>query len=160
MELTCDVGTGNKWKYELASVVARNYCCKVYYKGSERIIFYGYKSDIIIARRMFSYLFEVGCRLARTYSAAERERRGCAEGVYNSYCLGFIEGVKSQLEKQCTALALVVPVKVEEEYKEMSAGWGTVDSSLQLRNINAYYEGETEGKRALNSRYVESDENA
>ena len=72
-QVIADVGTGNKWKYTLANAIADSYCCKCYYHGAEMIVFYGYQSDVLIARRVFMYLFKVGNSLATKYVKARRD---------------------------------------------------------------------------------------
>lgn len=157
-QVIADVGTGNKWKYELSDVVASNYACKTFSRGSEMVIFYGYKADVLIARRVFVYLFKVGNRLATQYSKKYREEVGNASGVYNSFVSGFVEGVKKELDKQCTALALIVQPEVEEAWNIFSAIFRERDRSINTNgNFNnyAFNEGYVEGKRALNAQYLE-----
>lgn len=151
-----DVGTGKKWKYTLASVVADNFACKHFIVGTEQIVFFGYKADIVAARRVFIYLFKVGHKLATQYAKQYREENYAADGVYNSFCKGFVAGVKKELDKQCTALAIVVQPKVKEEWEAFSADFGTLkNSAIQATNREAYNEGFVEGKRALNAQYLE-----
>lgn len=150
-----DVGTGNKWKYSLAEVLARSYCCKVYYHGSENVVFYGYKSDIVIARRVFCYLYDVGNKLARTYTKVQRETWGEARGVYNSFCNGFVHGVDEQLSKHCKALMLITPQEVQESFNTFSEAFKKMNHSIDTTDADAYHEGKTEGKRALNAQYIE-----
>lgn len=151
-----DVGTGKKWKYTLASVVADNFACKHFVVGTEQIVFFGYRADIVAARRVFIYLFKVGHKLATQYAKAYREENYGAEGVYNSFCKGFVAGVKKELDKQCTALAIVVQPKVKEEWEVFSADFGTLkNSGIAATNREAYNEGFVEGKRALNAQYLE-----
>lgn len=155
-QVIADVGTGNKWKYELADTVANNYACKAYSRGSEMIIFFGYKADVIIARRVFVYLFKVGNRLANQYVKKHREQSmGCAAGVYNSFVSGFTAGVRRELEKQCTALALVIQPKVQETWDIFSEHMRAVDRTVEAIDGEAYEEGVVEGKRALNAQYLE-----
>ena len=151
-----DVGTGKKWKYTLASVVADNFACKHFIVGTEQIVFFGYKADIVAARRVFVYLFKVGHKLATQYAKQYREENYTADGVYNSFCKGFVAGVKKELDKQCTALAIVVQPKVKEEWEAFSADFGTMkNSGIRATNADAYNEGFVEGKRALNAQYLE-----
>lgn len=150
-----DLPTGKKWKYSLADTVADNYACKVYYVGNNQAVFYGYKADVLIARRVFVYLFKVGDKLANQYAKRYRDRYGDSEGIYNSFCSGFVNGVRKELEKQCTALALVVQPEVEDSFKEFSAGFGTINSNIKINDHYAYREGFVEGKRALNAQYIE-----
>lgn len=155
-EVRADVGTGNSWKYELSNVVARNYRCKNYYHGSDVMVFHGYRQDIVIARRVYMYLFSVCKRLGKAYVRKEKEGgRWSIDGVYNSFCAGFIHGVDTELSKQCTELMIVTPTPVIEEYKEFSAKFGQKDTNVQMTDYRAYDEGEIEGKRALNAQYVD-----
>lgn len=150
-----DVGSGKKWKYTLAQVVANNFACKHYIVGHEQIVFYGYQADIIAARRVFMYLFKVGDKLANQYTKRFRKENGYADGVYNSFCKGFAAGVKKELEKQCKALALVVQPKVQEQWDVFSAGFGTMNANVKATNLEAFETGRVEGKRALNAQYIE-----
>lgn len=156
-EVRADVGTGNKWKYKLSNVVADNYRCKNYYYGADVIVFHGYRQDIVIARRVYMYLFSVCKRLGKAYvkKVKETEDRWSMDGVYNSFCMGFINGVNIELSKQCTELMIVTPQAVIEEYKEYSAKFGKKDTNIQMTDYDAYDEGEIEGKRALNAQYVD-----
>ena len=152
-----DVGYGKKWKYTLARAIATNFACKYYSLGHEQIVFYGYKADIIAARRVFMYLFHVGNKLANQFVKKSREKNGSANGIYNSFCLGFVSGVKKELDKQCVALAIVVQPKVEESWKVFSSEFENLkNSGITANNEEAYQEGFIEGKRALNAQYLES----
>lgn len=150
-----DVGIGKKWKFILAQAVASNFACKHFFVGREQIVFYGYKADIVSARRVFVYLFRVGDRLANQYAKEYRNKHGVADGIYNSFCRGFVAGVKKELDKQCTALAIVVQPKVQESWEAFSKDFGTLNANLNGNNYEAYAEGEIEGKRALNAQYIE-----
>lgn len=72
-----------------------------------------------------------------------------------SFYTGFYQGVKSALERNCTALALVVPEEVSVKFEELSANWQTLKSELKSHDRQAYQRGMTEGKRALNAQYIE-----
>lgn len=131
-----------KWKGLMGSVVAKSYRCKFYIVGAERFIFYGFKTDAIIARRVFIYLVNVCNKLGRAYVAELKND-------------GYNQGVKSALERNCTALALVVPEEVSVKFEELSANWQTLKSELKSHDRQAYQRGMTEGKRALNAQYIE-----
>ena len=137
-------------------MVADNFACKHFIVGTEQIVFFGYRADIVAARRVFVYLFKVGHKLATQYAKNYREENYAADGVYNSFCKGFVAGVKKELDKQCTALAIVVQPKVKEEWEVFSADFGLLkNSGIQATNREAYNEGFVEGKRALNAQYLE-----
>ena len=162
-QVTAFTGTGKKWKYRLASAVANSYACQNYYVGSEKIVFYGYESDALAARRVFVYLFEVGNRLAGQYVRKRREENEGKKwyeqeptlGVFNSFVDGFCQGVQSELEKQCTALALVIQPEVQSAWEDFSAKFGTIDTSFDSSyDMEAIHEGYAEGKRALRGQYI------
>lgn len=157
-QVIADVGTGKKWKYKLANAVANNYACKTFSQGSDKLVFYGYKADILIARRVYIYLFKVGNRLANQYVKKYRETISYdTRGIYNSFVSGFINGVEKELEKQCTALALIVQPEVQESWDIFSAVMRTRSWNIMSNNPEAYEEGFVEGKRALNAQYLEDD---
>lgn len=160
-QVIADVRTRKKWKYSLACVIANNYACKTFSQGSDKLVFYGYKADILIARRVYIYLFKVGNRLASQYVKKYRETI-CYEtkGIYNSFVSGFVNGVKKELEKQCTALALIVQPEVQESWDIFSAAMGTKNWNINWDDVEAYEEGFVEGKRALNAQYLEGDTKA
>lgn len=140
---------------KLLALSDTNFACKHFFVGREQIVFYGYKADIVSARRVFVYLFRVGDRLANQYAKEYRNKHGVADGIYNSFCRGFVAGVKKELDKQCTALAIVVQPKVQESWEAFSKDFGTLNAKLNGNNYEAYAEGEIEGKRALNAQYIE-----
>lgn len=151
-----DVGSGKKWKFTLAYVVANNFACKHFVVGREQIVFYGYEADIVAARRVFVYLFKVGDKLANQLVRRHRERYGAADGVYNSFTAGFITGVRSELEKQCKALALVVQPEVQKSFEVFSAGFGQLKNcKISANDEDAFNEGVVEGRRALNAQYLD-----
>lgn len=155
-QVIADVGIGKKWKYSLANVVADNYACKTFSQGSDKLVFYGYKADILIARRVYIYLFKVGNRLANQYVKKYRETIYYdTKGIYNSFVSGFVNGVEKELEKQCTALALIVQPKVQKSWDIFSAAMGTRNWNVSYNDAEAYKEGFVEGKRALNAQYLE-----
>lgn len=157
-QVIADVGTGNKWKYTLANAIADSYCCKCYYHGAEMIVFYGYQSDVLIARRVFMYLFKVGNSLATKYVKARRDNGEYrTQGLYNSFCSGFCAGVRSELQKNCTALMLVTPQAVIESFDKYSESFKKVDHRIDMNDWDAYSTGEVEGKRALNAQYIEGE---
>lgn len=157
-QVIADVGTGNKWKYTLANAIADSYCCKCYYHGAEMIVFYGYQSDVLIASRVFMYLFKVGNSLATKYVKARRDNGEYrTQGLYNSFCSGFCAGVRSELQKNCTALMLVTPQAVIESFDKYSESFKKVDHRIDMNDWDAYSTGEVEGKRALNAQYIEGE---
>lgn len=156
-ETKCNCGDGEKWKYYLSDIVARNFCCKTYSVGARWMVFYGYKRDTEIAKSVFEFLFKTGKRLGDKVYNEYYERYGSARGVRNSYLAGFCTGINEVLGKQCVALMLVTPKKVEDTFNEMSANFGTINSSLKITRsgATAYENGVVDGRAVANSRSIE-----
>lgn len=150
-QVIADVEKGKKWKYKLAEIVARNYACRCYFMGAEHIVFFGYEADILIARRIYVYLFKAGDRFANQYVKKYKNKKG----LYNSYVNGFTGGVSKELEKQCTALALIIQPEVNDAFELYTADFKTINSAYQVSSSKAYREGFEEGRRALNGQYIE-----
>lgn len=150
-------GTGNKWKLTLALIVAKNFCCKVYTENREFVIFYGYKHNAEIACEVFKFLFNAGNRFANRYYMNNRNHGEVTKGIKNTFLVGFVAGIKSVLEKQCTALMLVVPEEVKKSYEDMSKGFKSVSTGVRYNGTetNAYREGVTTGRDVAQSRYIE-----
>lgn len=151
-----DVGKGNKWKYQLAVVIANNFCCKTYFCGSQMIFFYGYKKHAEVAKEVFTFLYNTGNKLADRYYAELYNRGESTKGVKNTFLLGYLKGIKSVLEKQCVALVLVVPQEVNKAFDEKMIGSRlkrtTMTSSGDRR---AFDRGVSEGRSVANARSIE-----
>lgn len=162
-QVIADVGCNNKaenWRTTLAVYVANGYACKCFFTGSQNaVVFYGYKADVLLARRVYVYLFNVGCKLGKQYMRENKDPWGEKSdySIYQSFVVGFSEGVNTQLQKQCTALALVCQEEVKKSYEEYSKNFGTSRIGNRKNEIdyNAYKEGVTEGKRVFNAQYIE-----
>lgn len=148
------------WRSYLGNVIADNFRCKMY-QSTEwpriyRIVFYGYKSDAQAASMAFNYLYKIGNRLANRHCTAVRQTLGQAYGRYNSYVLGFVDGVRQELEKQSQALMIVVPPKVKEEFEEMTMYWsearGGINTSILKNGGSSFSEGQQAGRDAVRAR--------
>lgn len=145
-----------KWKIGLASIIAQNFRCKVYFMNKKDVVFYGYKEDAKIALNVFTYLYEIGNKFAvRYYNKCKKEGEE-TRGVMNTYLVGFKDGVAEVLEKQCTALMIVTPKEVTESFEEMTSGWKTIKSTLRLSgDTSAYSNGKSDGRDMATARNIE-----
>ena len=173
-------GTGNKWKYSLARIVSRNFRCRHFYYGKSAVAFYGYETDVKIAKMTFEYLFTVGKKAMNTYYMNKRNeylRNGGysytdwdgkkktwfdGTGLKNSFILGFLDGIREVLDNQCTALMIVVPKEVNESYENMvkEQNFGTMKTSgLSIRTGSTGREarehGRYCGRNAVQNRQLE-----
>lgn len=156
---TCYPGVGNKWKYQLARVVARNFRCKHYMHGKQAIVFYGYKQDTTAARRTFEFLFKTGNRLAdKEYNRVYLNTDQSTKGVKNTFLLGFISGIRSVLDEQCKALMITVPTQVETGFSDLVKGFGTIDTSIKFNpySQDSFERGHKAGRAAMQSRSIRS----
>lgn len=149
-----------KWKYTLARIVANNFRCKHFYYGKGTVVFYGHKTDAEVAAETFKYLFDIGNRCAGRVVDKEFAKTGTSAGVYNSFVKGFCDGVSEVLEKQCTALMLVIPKDVDDAYTEKSKDFKTMQcGSLSTRRndscSDAYVSGREKGRDAVSSKQLE-----
>ena len=147
-EKRVEVGKGNKWKYFLAGIVAKNFRCKYFCYGKSAVEFYGYEEDAAIAAMTFSFLFESGNKAANNYYQKRRKEAlqgNCyfnGRGIKNAFLAGYLQGIKESLEKQCTALMLVIPQQVEEKYRDRSNGF------KKMQNNGLAIRGSMEGEKA------------
>ena len=155
--MECNVGgKTQKWKLQLAVVLANNFRCKVYLKNNN-VTFYGFEEDVNICSEVFYSLYKIGVRLSDKLKRETRKETGTAKGIRNTFCVGFVAGIKSELEKQCTALMIVIPKEVNDGYAKMSENWGKGKSSnLRIGNDKSIYEkGFQSGKDAVRKRSIE-----
>lgn len=156
IESSLFVGNGDKWKFRLATIIAKNFCCKVFYRGRDTIVFYGYEKDATIANQVFKFLFETGNKLAdRCYYEYYKQGKS-TRGIKNQYLVGFCDGIKTVLDRQCTALMIVTPKEVVESFEEFSKDFKTMQSTLSLSyNKDAYDKGHRDGVSTANARSIE-----
>ena len=145
-ELRADTPSGYKWKYSFAQSVATSYCCHVCRAG-DTLIFRGYKADILIARRVYMYLYDTCVRLAK-----QEKKRG---NDFTSFCLGFTRGVADRLSSNCKALALTTPYKVEKDWEEYVKNLGR-GKAYSFKNVDedSFEKGKVEGKKAVDGQYI------
>lgn len=148
------------WKIGLASIIAQNFCCKNYimqYGRRKNVVFYGYKKDAKIALEVFKFLYECGNRFAvRYYNKYKKEGRD-TKGVMNTYLIGFRDGIKEVLGKQCTALMIVTPKEVEESFAEMTKNFRHSHTTIRPSyDPRAYDQGKQDGKDTIAARTLEA----
>lgn len=167
VEERLDIGTGNKWKYTLSSIIAKNFRCKYFYYGKSSVVFYGYEEDAKIAAMTFKLLFEVGNKEVVKYYQKERQKyideynvRFDGRGIKNAFLNGYLIGIKEALEKQCTSLMIVVPKKVEENYEKITSNSHRISSTFRIRVNNegerAKEEGRIIGKSMIQQRRIKA----
>lgn len=159
-----------RWRWELADAIASNFRCRYYQSRKReeasgwefvtRMVFYGYESDAKAASLAFDYLYKVGDKLGCRRACKAYREHGYSDGAYNGFVLGFVEGVRAELEKQSQALLIVVPPKVSESYEGFSVGFGKANTHVNIARTefaySAYEEGLAEGRNAVQGRRMDA----
>lgn len=148
------------WYKNLAVVVAENFRVKTYLDAKRDVVFRGFTEDTKIAQEVYRYLYTLGNKLAGRAYAEAKNNTGTAKGVYNSFVVGYLTGIKEALNEQCVALMIVTPKAVEEDYaifsQNLEAGR---KHTLKARQGKAYEDDKREGKAAVKSRQLTDKKN-
>ena len=161
------VKTTRLWRDQLATIIADNFRCRYYTslfadedyarRRTAHIRFYGYRHDAQAAALVFDRLYEVGEKLARKYLKDERRKLGSGlqldtRFIRDSFTFAFVDGVRSELEKQSQALMLVRPKEVDEGYNELSRGFRKARrTTLRIGEAGASEAGFHAGRDAVRS---------
>lgn len=149
-------GYNIKWRFMLARIIADNFRVKFFSVNKDKVAFYGHRTDVEIAESVFNFIFTMGNKLSVKYYYQCQKAGKNTRGVINEWLMGFCQGLRDELEKQCVALALVVPQDVEAGYLEMSKNFVTFNSTVGARSFSreAFDDGRTEGRFAVKARQL------
>lgn len=143
----CEHKKSFAYRGRLAGIIGENFGCAVYFMGGQ-ITFYGHKTSAYTAKEVFEYAYLL---IYRNGSALYHKAKVAGErtvGVLNSYALGFLAGLKEKLDRQCVALAIVVPQDVKEGFaiamKDAKAGKDRMQNSQF--DFDAFRNGVKDGK--------------
>lgn len=144
----------HKWRKNLAVIIAKAFRCKAYCCGKD-MVFRGFVDDAKLALEVYLALYTIGDRLgSKAYNEA-LTKEGSGQGIYNSFVTGFLKGVEDAFNEQCTALLVITPKVVEEEWKQFSANFKHEKLQMTITNRAAYNNGYSEGKSAVKARALE-----
>lgn len=153
IEEESNVNLPRSWSRWLATVVAENFRCKIFLRPVKQgdyvknyAVFVGYVQDAQAARIVFERLR----RVAERAGNASRKKHSGASWAYNSITLGFVEGVKGELEKQCQALMLKVPSDVSDYFEDLSLTRTRKSPGCRVSN-SLLEEGRETGRDAVRS---------
>lgn len=114
--------TAKAWAPSLAQAIADNFRCKVYQRRvtdrKYEFVFVGYKADSEAAEIVYTNLLETCHRLANDY----QDFAYTDPDAYSNFVIGFIAGVRAELEKQCFELMIVCPKEVEDYFEGLGLG--------------------------------------
>lgn len=144
-----DNGEDNSYfRIPLANILAKNFRCKLYLRGNA-IMFYGHSEDCEICKNVYDFAYKTIKRLSnRRYNEA-RKLGYSTKGFYTNYQNAFLIQLKHKFEKQCTALMIVTPRDVEDNFTQMTEGWKQSTRTFRNTGFNnhAYSQGTKDGKQ-------------
>jgi len=155
----CDHKGDRKFRRNLATIIAPNFRCHYYLSGGQ-VTFFGRANDARIAKEAFEYAYSFAYRESNRLYAEYRKNGYNAQGIVNSYALGFIRGLKEKLDAQSTALMIITPPDVHDEYegikKKLGLRTSTFTLSASRTNGTVYNRGLADGRTVMNGRKLES----
>ncbi|MCY7968575.1 DUF2786 domain-containing protein [Bacillus haynesii] len=156
------------WERTLAGIIAANFKVEFYYNnrvlnGDRRkkstIIFFGYESDVQLAKEMYVLAYDAvviyANRFVNEYYSVNFVRRSIKKtrDLKKSYITGFLEGLKQKFNEQVSqmkeeyGLMIIKPKEVTEAYKELSKTFGKAHK-LRIPDIEefaAFHRGHQDG---------------
>lgn len=144
----------NGYRARLAAVLAPNFRCRVVMVGTD-VHFIGHKVDAEVCVKVFNYAYKISRRQGSRIERDVRKNGESTRGVFNSYCIGFCDGIKKVLDEQCKALMIVVPEDVNNKLNSISEGEYRGGIRLRGANTSAYLNGIEDGKAHMRSRQLE-----
>lgn len=146
----------HKWDYAyrvpLANVLGKNFRCMVYMHG-KKVTFMGHPSDAKICKATFEFAYQFIQHKGNSIYNKRYAMGKPTKGVFNSYAHGFIIGLQEAFDAQCTALAIVTPQDVIEEFTNLSKDWKKKPSkniSKDTTDAQIWSEGRRDGKDFMN----------
>lgn len=151
-----------KFKYMLAQIIADNYRCRYYITHvgrKHKMVFVGRTIDATAASLIFNKLYEATNDYANSESRMYRGRGGGQYGLYfNSAAIAFLDGIKSELERQSKELMLVRPIEVDNSFEEITAGFDRARNTGMTSYGHVNYEaGVQAGRDAVRSGRIAAD---
>lgn len=141
-----DINVKKAWYNQLAIVIAANFRCKTYVTYSSKKwltpVFMGMEVDAAVAVEIFKNAYTFARRESRLVANYYYTRTGTSEGVRGEWMIGFIKGIKDGFEAQIiksttTALMIIIPPMVEEEYNQIKFSKAEVSFENFSRNGSA-----------------------
>lgn len=138
------LGDSRTWRTRLASVIRKAFRCECHEeclreggRNVPRIVFFGFEGDAQAAAMTFNYLYRQGSRLAKRAEREHREAYGFSRGVYNSFVIGFTDGVASELQAQSQELMVVESEAVRQGFEEYKREMGMVTVKCRRMRVGS-----------------------
>lgn len=155
INISCEHKYDYKFRYTLASVIAKNFRVKAYVSG-KRCMFYGYNSDAYAAKQAFEFAYRLIVRNGERLRNQAYSNGLPTKYLFNSYAVGFLEGMEKAFDAQCEVLQIITPIEVNSTFEVMSTEWAKHKGSISYskEHDEAYNSGiqdaqNTFGKKSL-----------
>lgn len=157
--------TKAKWKANLASLIADNFGCYLYFKtrGTNTITFLGREEDVTVCNIILEYALDCIDSAVKKLKYQFIREGSSTKGLENDYALGFIKGIKQKFEEQKKAnqewgLVLVKDKEVTEAYNRIKFN-RKVNTNINYQgHIEAYEKGVKDGNRfSISDRITQGD---
>ena len=147
---SCAHSGDRSFRRALANVIAPNFKVK-FYLSHRKVTFFGREDDVKIAKEVFEYTYKFICREARRLCMEQKKQNLSADGVTNTYALGFCAGLKEQLDAQSTALMVIVPPDVKDKFTDLSKGFKPSHRIIRYsgKGNSIYQQGVQDGRTAM-----------
>jgi len=165
-----------RWERSLASIVADNFRVKIFIRNthtSGKIVFYGLKQDLELAKEIYLFAYESILYFAKNYMRMQVQEQKTAKGTWDrrrklsqrafgekmkkAYIKGFLSGLDDKFSEQKANLSYEVmvltnvPEVVEDSWEIFSKDFGTYgtarkEEKLTEEELDAYAKGYKQGK--------------
>lgn len=152
-----DAKSIRKWEIRLISTIARNMRCEAivshrYTAGNINrksfVYIIGMDADrkaVILLYEKLRKICKVGMKKEQNYHKA---MFGTSKGIADSYGFGFMQAIRSEMEKQAKALVLVTPKEVDDKVQELFPHARVTHTNVSC-NEHAYNSGVNDGRNAM-----------
>jgi len=156
----CKTTDNDGFRMRLCIIIAENFRCKVLLVGKQ-VAFLGRTADAKTAKQVFEFAYRVIRKGIVAEQKIYRAKYGNSRGVSASYTLGFLKGLKQKFDEQCTALLIVTPPDVFEEFDKRYGGKLTTTKGGGITfngdiHFDTYTKGQEDGRNFLNKKQVGS----
>lgn len=144
----------HKFNNQLGTIIADSFACKCVILN-KKVAFFGREDNAKAAVTAMDFAFTVmrrGGNKATRDNGLEPGHQGAAH-YYNAYVIGFLAGLKSAMDAQTVALAIVVPQDVKDEFSSRYETRKTRTSYTKAAySKTAYNAGYADGSTVMNRR--------
>ena len=151
----------HRFNNSLGTILANAFACRIIILGAtNKIAFFGRSDNAKAVASAMDFAFKVmvkGGNKATRDNGILPGHQGAAH-YYNSYVLGFLHGIKSALDAQTVALAVVVPQDVNDAFSKKFPNLRQIRSSNTKAAFgrSAYEAGMRDGSSVMSRRSIEA----